>query len=119
MNLTLDAFRRGVRAAMYSPIRGGTVAAPRSTFAGADLDARNRLDKLHLQIRVATDARLLCDLVDEYLLIAATIARARFGAAQLVPGAVLQAAVTATESTGPVGPVVMGDNISVPPHSMA
>src|SRR5262245_60490180 len=123
MTVDLDGFRRRIRAAIIFTSWGSTSRLPKTPVAASGTgsgDVRNRLDKLHAQIRVSSDARRLCDLVDEYLLVAATLARPRFGMTTYPPaGAVLPAAVVAIEDVGPVGPVVMGDNIPAPGHTLA
>jgi hypothetical protein len=127
--MDLNAFRGRVRGTMMTGqqalIRGGSAAvgAPKKSFgaklagvstasvgglaggaAVAGAASRARLDSLHAQIRVTTDTARLCDLVDEYVMVAATVAAEAQGVGGLIPGgSILAAAVSAIGGTGSSG----------------
>lgn len=104
MNPDLGSFRLAMRGNMTTgtaAVRGGLASAPKKSFLakGASPSVstlRAQLDSLHAQIRGTTDATRLCDLVDEYVLVAAMIASSQPVATPFVPGgAVLSAAISA------------------------
>jgi hypothetical protein len=87
-NGNISSIRGGSVSADFSVGRGQQYGAPKKSFgeklAGMEkgvakvglsvLELRNGLDMLHTQIRTTNNVARLCDLVDEYLLVAATLA---------------------------------------------
>jgi hypothetical protein len=135
------SIRGGSVSADFSVGRGSQQpAAAKKTF-GAKLPSalstegerarlRSQLDILHAQIRATPNAARLCDLVDDYLLVLATLAETPatpipilgpLPAARILSAviAALRKEAAAGTATGNVGPVVSGDNIPVPGHSLA
>jgi hypothetical protein len=107
MNVDLNGFRGAVRTGVITGQqyvgRGGTAGTPKKSFAAKPTslsESRARLDSLHAQIRVTSDAPRLCDLVDEYLLVAATLAGAPVVGGMLPGGSILAAAIAATGGAG-------------------
>lgn len=130
--MDLNAFRGRVRGTMMSGqlavMRGGSAGgAPKKSFgaklsgvgggvaayagggvaagaAGGGAALRARLDSLHAQIRVTTDTARLCDLVDEYVMVAATVAAEAQVVGGSIPGAsILSAAIGAIGGPGSSG----------------
>lgn len=144
MNFTgnISSIRGGSVSADFSVGRGQQLSgAPKKSFGarlppapsreGERARLRNQLDILHAQIRVTPNVARLCDLVDDYLLVLAALAETP-AAPIPVPGGPLPAARilsaviaalrkdrTSVAATGNVGPVVGGDNIAAPGHSLA
>jgi hypothetical protein len=138
LNGNISNIRGGSVSADFSVGRGAQYGAPKKTFgekmhslsSGLGKEAegarlRSQLDMLHTQIRMSPNVARLCDLVDDYLLVAATLAETPASAGAPMPGAMLPpgrifAAVIAAlrKSTGNAGPVVSGDNIGAPGHSL-
>ena len=89
LNGNISSIRGGSVSADFSVGRGQQHGAPKKSFgeqlSGAQKgvasvgmnvvgELRNGLDMLHTQIRTTNNVARLCDLVDEYLLVAATLA---------------------------------------------
>jgi hypothetical protein len=101
MNFTgnISSIRGGSVSADFNVGRGAQYGAPKKSFgeklpssephAASPGVLRNQLDMLHTQIRTTGNLARLCDLVDEYLLVAATLAETPASAGAPMPGAML------------------------------
>ena len=101
-NGNISNLRGGSVSADFSVGRGAQYGAPKKTFGekmhslssglGKEAEAarpRNQLDMLHTHIRVTPNVARLCDLVDDYLLVAAALAEIPAGAGAPMPDAML------------------------------
>ena len=143
MNFTgnISSIRGGSVSADFSVGRGQQLGAPKKSFGAKTPPApsgeaerarlRSQLDTLHAQIRATPNVARLSDLVDDYLLVLAALAETPATPIPIVSGplpaarilsaviAALRKERAAAAATGNVGPVVSGDNIAAPRHSLA
>ena len=102
LNANISSIRGGSVSADFGVGRGQQTSTPKKSFAqkldGFSNDAARvsinvDLDRVHQQLKGATNVVQLCDLLDEYVLLVAMKARASLGTAPA--GRILTAAINA------------------------